>query len=454
MAELQEAQLVAVSAAHQDSSLLNQQVIKEHIMNRQQGFRAKFKSRQQGAVAIIVAICLTLLVAMIGLVVDLGHMFIIKTELQNAADSCALAAAKELDGTAESLERAENTGIIVGQLNNVDLQNEHVSILPSDVTFSETLGPNANYISRANGASSNSRYVMCTLRRSGIVMWFMQVLGFTSQAVGARAVATLQPSQTSCAIPLGICRPTSPATSCTGGGTPDSEGMCVGDWLSGRFDNSDGLTGSFNWIDFTPPGGGASELANILTGAGQCNLTVANQVGQTGVIQSAAIAWNSRFGLYRSGQGNPGLTTAAPDFTGYSYTTTPEGVAAFPQQRDALSDFLVRRSSHAIYQGNLNTGLNINMSQYGSSATVAELTTSGSNRRLVTAPIVNCGGWATSQTVPILNWACVLMLHPIDNTGDMVRMEYRGLSNLSNSPCATFGVPGGTAGPLVPVLVQ
>jgi Flp pilus assembly protein TadG len=97
-------------------------MMKEHIMITQHGFRAKLKSRQHGAVAIIVAICLTLLIGMIGLVVDLGHMFIIKTELQNAADSCALAAARELDGTAESLERAEKTGITVGQRNNVDLQ--------------------------------------------------------------------------------------------------------------------------------------------------------------------------------------------------------------------------------------------------------------------------------------------------------------------------------------------
>lgn len=417
-------------------------------MIRQQGFRVKFKSRQHGAVAIIVALCLTLLIGMIGLVVDLGHMFVIKTELQNAADSCALAAARELDGNTDSLERAENAGITVGQRNNVDLQNESASILPSDVTFSDNLSPNANYVSRSGGATVSSKYVMCTLRRSGIAMWFMQALGFGNQAVAARAVATLEPSQTSCAIPLGICKPPVAATSCADGGLPDSEGMCVGDWLSGKFDNSDGLTGSFNWIDFSPPSGGASELAGVLEGAGQCNLAVTDEVGQTGVIQSAAVAWNSRFGLYKPGGGNPTLSSAAPDFTGHSYTAV-----SFPAERNAFSDFLLKRNTHTPYQGNVATGLTIGIPPF-SAATATQLETSGSNRRLAIAPVVNCGGWATSQTVPIVNWACILMLHPIDDPGDLVRMEYRGLSNLSNSPCATFGVPGGAAGPLVSVLVQ
>lgn len=60
---------------------------------------------QRGAVAIIVGICIVVLVGMIGLVVDMGHLFVFKTELQNAADSCALAAAKELDGASDALDR-------------------------------------------------------------------------------------------------------------------------------------------------------------------------------------------------------------------------------------------------------------------------------------------------------------------------------------------------------------
>jgi hypothetical protein len=69
------------------------------MMNKQQGIRAKLKSRQQGAVAIIVALSLVALIGMLGLVLDLGHLYINKTGLQNAADAAALSGAERLDGT-------------------------------------------------------------------------------------------------------------------------------------------------------------------------------------------------------------------------------------------------------------------------------------------------------------------------------------------------------------------
>jgi Flp pilus assembly protein TadG len=415
------------------------------------------RQRQRGAVAIIVGLSIVVLVGMIGLVVDLGHLFVFKTELQNAADSCAMAAAKELDGTTDALVRAESAGITVGQKNKADLQATAVSIQPSDVKFSAVLSPNSTYLSRADSADpATSKYAMCTLNRSGIAMWFMQVLGFGNQAVAAEAVATLAPSQTTCAIPLGMCKPATPPVSCSGGGVPDSQGMCVGDWVSGRFDSGGGLTGNFNWIDFTPPSGGASELTALLTGAGQCNLNVSTQVGQTGGLGNAAEkAWNSRFGLYQPGAGNPQPATAQPDFTGFSYTTTPQGITAWPTQRDALSNFLSKEALPlpSPYQGNAQTGLSVNIPPYQSQSST-QLAAVGAKRRLATAPLVNCSAWASSTTVPIVAWACILMLHPIGSPSDTVTMEYRGLSNNPSSPCASFGIPGGTAGPLVPVLVQ
>jgi hypothetical protein len=81
----------------------------------------------------------------------------------------------------------------------------------------------------------------------------------------------------------------------------------------------------------------------------------------------------------------------------------------------------------------------------------------GSQRRLASAPIVNCAGLATSQTVPILEYACVLMLHPLDNDNTLtIYMEYVGLANAPGSPCASSGIPGGpgSTGPFVPGLVQ
>lgn len=422
-------------------------------MISQQGFRTKFKSRQHGAVAIIVAICLVVLIGMIGLVVDVGHMFIIKTELQNAADSCALAAARELDGTADGLARAENAGITVGQRNNVDLQNESVSILPSDVTFSDNLSPNSNYVSRSGGAAASSDYVMCTLRRPGIVMWFMQALGFGNQAVSARAVATLQPSQTTCAVPVGVCTQ----------GLAPSFGLVAGKWYSGKFGSGAGesMTGSYNWIDFSPPNGGANELKDLLTGAGQCDLPpVGTLVGEQGQVTGLSSAWNSRFGVYKNG--GYSVTDAPPDFTGLAYTnatwphadaTTPQNAYSGTPDSGSTQNYLSAQNARVPYQSSNPAGLQNSFNP----STVPEHTQFGANRRIAVAPIVDCAALESSnpQAVSVLGYACVLMLNPIEGPND-VFLEIQGLANDPSSPCASYGIPGGAgaAGPLVAVLVQ
>lgn len=261
-------------------------------------------------------------------------------------------------------------------------------------------------------------------------------------------MATLEPSQTNCAIPLGICEK----------GAAPSYGLTPGQWIGGKFDTGGGLTGSFNWIDFSPPAGGASELSALLAGQGQCSLNVSTKVGQSGADQSVATAWNSRFGLYKNGGGNPSLTTSPPDFTGYSYTAKD-----WPSQSNAFSDFQTRRTAFSSYgdtidtigNGNFITGLGVkNSFNVASHGTGGDLATHGADRRLVTAPILNCGAWAGAQTIPIDGWACVLMLQPVDNPGDPISMEYLGLANVPGSPCATSGLGGGSVGPLVPVLVQ
>lgn len=96
-------------------------------MIRRQGIRAKFKSRQQGAVAIIVAICLVVLIGMLGLVLDLGHLYVAKSELQNAADAAALSGAKELDGTKDGIDRAKAAACAVGGMNEFDLSSKPVA---------------------------------------------------------------------------------------------------------------------------------------------------------------------------------------------------------------------------------------------------------------------------------------------------------------------------------------
>ena len=211
-------------------------------------------------------------------------------------------------------------------------------------------------------------------------------------------------------------------------------------------------------MTFRPPSGGASELASLLSGTGACTVPPGALVGETGAAASLARDWNTRFGIYHPSIPSSGPTSPVPDRSGYSYTPTN-----WPSQSNAAADFLtVRRPANAPYgtdvsNGNAITGLSVSPN----SSVVRQagaLATQSADRRVVPVPIVECSRFASSQTVPILNWGCALMLHPISQTGPppTVRLEYIGLVSAAGSPCASQGGVGNSTstGPLVPALVQ
>src|SRR5687767_12232606 len=118
------------------------------------------RRRQEGAVAVMVALSLGVLLGLAGIVIDVGRLFVLRSELQNAADACALAAAFELDGNANALTRAENAGILAGTRNAANFQSTPVAVTAADISFSTTLsdgaGGNTNYQTQAAGAPANS----------------------------------------------------------------------------------------------------------------------------------------------------------------------------------------------------------------------------------------------------------------------------------------------------------
>lgn len=425
---------------------------------------ATLHKHQAGAVAIMVGLTIAVLVAFLGMTVDLGRLFITKTELSDAADACSLAAAAELNGAADSLDRAVSAGTTVGQRNKVGFQGSAITIFPADITFSDHL--NGVYLDKTAATPANMKYAKCTLPQTGIVPYFMQVMGFGPQTVTSHAVATLTPGITNCGLPIAMCKlPTT--TVCDDGSASDAMGLCRTQWYCSKFSTGGssanptacpgfGSTGNFNLIDFTPPGGGASELEAIITGAGQCDLEVTNPVGQTGVQQSLNKAWNSRFGYYKGGLNS---TNAPPDPTGFAYTPT-----SWPALKNAYSgsssngapNLSAARNSHLVYQEeNAPYPANLNLSGFTNS-TSADLT-GRTNRRVVVVPVVNCAGWGGASTAtPILKFACVLMLHPMDKPGDPLYLEYLGLSDEPGNPCASTGLPGGpgSVGPRVPALVR
>lgn len=177
------------------------------------------RHHQQGAVIVTVALVMLFLLVMLcllgfmGIALDFDHLFIVKTELQTAMDSCALAAAQELDGQSTALTRAASAGQTAGNLNDVSLQsstwrNKRKNII-AEITFKD-----AFYV--ATTVPANAKYAQCQHTQSGIGIWLLQSMeafsGNTvdypkSRNIMALAVATQVNAQTPSGLTGGVIGP-------------------------------------------------------------------------------------------------------------------------------------------------------------------------------------------------------------------------------------------------------
>lgn len=117
--------------------------------------RLKPLRNEKGAVAVLIGISLVTFMSLFALSVDLGHIFVTKAELQNAADSAALAAVVELrNGT----EAARQKALAFGESHGV--AGSYIDIEPADVVFGH-LNINTNEFQAnalpINGVEVNAR---------------------------------------------------------------------------------------------------------------------------------------------------------------------------------------------------------------------------------------------------------------------------------------------------------
>ena len=306
--------------------------------------------RQKGAVIVTVAMSLLFLLGFMGLAMDFGHLFVVKTELQTATDSCALAASQELDGGSDALTRATSAGKVIGNSNKVNFQGGAAGFVDADITFSSTL---TGTYSRTEPVAT-AKYAKCRRTKAGMLPWLLQTMGaFTgdasykaTQSVLAFAVSTRTSAQSVCnALPVQI-RPK------TAGASAPNYGYTPGEWIPSLFNevgptsSTNSTPGHFGWGNLDGSNNAAETKAELL-GYGRCNLRVGDAIGTPGVEAGVSAAWNSRFGLYKSGGGNPDITTNPPDTTGYAYTPTN-----WPSRVNAAGDFLAKRADFRSY-GNL-----------------------------------------------------------------------------------------------------
>ena len=426
---------------------------------------------QRGAVAIMFGLTLVVLIGFAGLAIDLGRFFVIKTELQNAMDACALSAASQLKPGAsdpKALTRAEAYGkvFIPGGYtgsnggnaikNSVNFQSMPLNPSVLKITFAET----NNETPFSTTDSNKAKFVKCEYPLANLPIYFMRVLNplLTTQTVSAMAVATRDAPTASC-IPVALCTDNDAGT-----------GYNRGDWISVVGDKAG--PGFFGWVDFDPSGGGANIVDDILKGSRTCD--VINDEGpiklEPGNMAGVDGPWNSRFGWYDK----LSKTTAAPDKTGFAYSNAPASppypAGNWPSGFNAYSgtpsttelpNYQDARTAFKPYQGNQPPGIEDapGVKNKYSPITSADHQAYGrADRRIAVAPIVNCTKWTDpggpSVLLPILKWGCVLMLNPYINAGakanyQTAKVEFLGLAGDVDSPCS-----GGSGNAFAPVLTQ
>jgi hypothetical protein len=147
------------------------------------------RTRQRGFVLIASAIAAVIVIGALGMAVDLGRMFVVKTETQNFVDSMALEAAAELDGTSAGILRAAN--VTTQSTQKYDLGQHPFQ----EVTTRFALAPEGPWV-EANSASLRSRFVRVTATTRPR-LYFMPIVVSQERATVVATAAGAQVEKTS-----------------------------------------------------------------------------------------------------------------------------------------------------------------------------------------------------------------------------------------------------------------
>jgi len=179
----------------------------------------KNHQRQAGAVAIIFGLVIFVLFGFMALVIDLGRTYVVRTELQNAADAAALSGAKELDQTAAGVTRGVNAAIVTAAQNKFNFSSAVVitiaNISLGDCPQDSCMVPASTVVS--DGLASGKTFLKVDVRSGDLPTFFARIPttregeGVTSTSTFGLAVAGYYSTKI---VPVGVCaiEPTAPSS--------------------------------------------------------------------------------------------------------------------------------------------------------------------------------------------------------------------------------------------------
>ena len=149
--------------------------------------------KQRGAVVVILTVGMVALLAVAGLALDSGNLFLNKSKLQNAADASALSAAAAINAAGGNYQKAVDDAnarfqsVIATDGNQVLLEAYNSNEISLTVTTSPTVSP------FVNNNADDDWYVRVAVSAMQLDSFFLRVIGIDTLDVPATAVAGRRP---------------------------------------------------------------------------------------------------------------------------------------------------------------------------------------------------------------------------------------------------------------------
>ena len=162
---------------------------------------SEYRKSERGAVAIIFGLPVVVLFAMGGVVLDLGHLYIAKAELQNAADAAALAGAKDLNETTPGINAAVATAQTISAKNKYNFSTD-VTLALSNIEFGPSPDGPWSSVAAAQAAPQGKTFIKVDTGLKVLGTYLMRVAGIDTVSTSGVAVAGYFVVDVT---PLGVC---------------------------------------------------------------------------------------------------------------------------------------------------------------------------------------------------------------------------------------------------------
>lgn len=159
-------------------------------MNRSKAIKRK---GEQGSILAMSALGMLSFLLVVGLGVDISHLYLAKNELQNASDAAALAGASGLNYDSTGITIATNRA--VQAMNNYEFNKQGVVFPRANVRFARNLGDfdagtdMSEASAAAPGVAPDVRFVKVTTPQSPVKIAFAAMVLGSSRNLSAQAIA-------------------------------------------------------------------------------------------------------------------------------------------------------------------------------------------------------------------------------------------------------------------------